>query len=249
MSENIKDAIQYGVELSQGQQIIHEVNGKTFYDRTKAELREVEPINYAPTLTINSLTGLINYLKSKFDEVSEADQEEILLHIESPTSVIAYSKLNTDRRRESLVEAKMQMDKFHYGKFMDSEQFIINIQSLFQRENDAEAVLKCASGIRIEGGGDLTDNGVSQQVSVKQGAATVAKAQVPSPATLRPYRTFLEIEQPTGQFIFRINKDGECALFEADGGIWKNHAIDSIKEYLAEALGNEVSSGQITIIG
>ncbi|GGC88247.1 hypothetical protein [Enterococcus wangshanyuanii] len=249
MSENIKDAIQYGVELSQGQQVVHVIDGKTFYDRTKADLKEVEPIKYAATLTINSLTGLINYLKSKFDEEADAVQEEILLHVESPTSVIAYSKLNSDRCRESLVEAKMRMDKFNYGYFMDSEQFIINIQSLFQREKDAEAVLKCASGIRIEGGGDLYDNGISQQVSVKQGAATIQKAEVPSPATLKPYRTFLEIDQPEGQFIFRINKHGECALFEADGGIWKNHAIDQIKEYLTSALKDEVGSGQITIIG
>lgn len=249
MSENIKDAIQYGVELSQGQEVIYEVGKKTYFDSSKASLKEVEPIRYAPTLEVNSLTGLINYFKSRFDTEPFSEPDEILLHVASPTSVVAYSKLNSDRRRESLVEAQMLMDKFHYGKFMDSEQFIINIQSLFQREDDAEAVLKCASGIRIEGGGDLQDNGISQQVSVKQGAATVAKAEVPSPATLRPYRTFLEIEQPNGQFIFRIDKNGACALFEADGGIWKNHAIDSIKEYLAKALEDEVSAGQITIIG
>ena len=212
-------------------------------------MREVEPIRYASTLEVNALTGLINYIKSKFDVVSVVDPEEILLHVASPTRVVAYSRLNSDRKRESLIEAQMQMDKFDYGRFMDSERFIINLQALFQREDDAEAVLKCASSIRIEGGGDLDDNGVSQQVTVKQGAATVAKAEVPSPATLRPYRTFLEVEQPRGQFIFRINKDGDCALFEADGGIWKNHAIDSIKEYLFAALEKEVEQGYITIIG
>ena len=28
----------------------------------------------------------------------------------------------------------------------------------------------------------------------------------------------------------------ECALFEADGGAWRNDAMDSIKEYLETAL-------------
>ena len=28
----------------------------------------------------------------------------------------------------------------------------------------------------------------------------------------------------------------ECAVFEADGGAWKNAAMDSIKQYLKEAL-------------
>src|SRR5699024_4839522 len=105
--------------------------------------------------------------------------------------------------RESLIAAVTNMDQFPYKRFMDSEKFIINVQSLIQREDDAEAILACASAIRIEGGADLTDNGVSQIATVKAGAATVEQAEVPSPAELRPYRTFLEVEQPKSPFVFR----------------------------------------------
>ena len=132
---------------------------------------------------------------------------------------------------------------------MDSEDFIINVQSLIQRDLDASAILACASSIRIEGGGDLTDNGISQQVTVKEGAATLTKAEVPSPAELRPYRTFLEVEQPASPFVFRINKRGECALFEADGGLWKNEAVESILNYLTGELETEIKEGHVVIIG
>lgn len=98
------------------------------------------------------------------------------------------------------------------------------------------------------GGGDLTDNGISQTVTVKEGAATLMQAEVPSPAELRPYRTFLEVEQPSSPFVFRINRLGECALFEADGGIWKHEAMENVSQYLVNELKELIDSGSLTII-
>ena len=244
-NDNIKEALKYAVDLSEGQEVIYHENEKTWVDTDKATLRPLEPIRYAETLTVNTLTGLVDYLKSCFDK-HEAD-EKLLVNIESPTEVVVYSKLNSDRKRESIVKAAAVLDRFPYGKFMDSEKFIINIQSLFKREKDAEAILKCASAIRIEGGGDLKDDGISQQVTVKHGA-TAKVAEVPSPAVLIPYRTFLEVDQPDSQFVFRIDKDGDCALFEADGGMWKYNAKESIDKYLNEQLGEEIEQGYLTII-
>ena len=55
---------------------------------------------------------------------------------------------------------------------------------------------------------------------------------------LSPYRTFREIEQPESQFLLRIRTDdrgnAEVALFEADGGVWRNEARLRIAEYLKE---------------
>lgn len=246
MTENLKEALQYAVNLREDQEIIYHEEGKTFYDRSKATLVELEPIKRAETLTVNSLSGLSGYLKSKFRTL-ESDKK-LLLHVESPTKVVIYSELDSDRRRESVIEATALLDKFPYGRFMNSEDFIINVQALIQRELDAEEILACASSIRIEGGGDLTDNGISQTVTVKKGAATLVEAEVPSPAELRPYRTFLEVEQPSSPFVFRINRRGECALFEADGGIWKHEAMENVSQYLVNELKELIDSGSLTII-
>lgn len=248
MTENIKDALQYAVELDNQKKVIFEENGKKYFDRSKATLQELEGIKYADPLQVNSLTGLVDYLHSKFDDVVNRDNDSLLIHVVSPTKVRVYSKLDADRKRENLIAATASMEKFPYGQFMDSERFIINLQSLFVRDRDAEALLKCASAIRIEGGGDLEDDGVSQTATVKVGAGTKGKAEVPSPAELRPYRSFLEIEQPVSAFIFRINKDGACALFEADGGMWRSYAMESIKEYLEMELRDEIANNQLTII-
>lgn len=246
MSEHLKEALEYAVELRDGQEVIYEQKDKVFYDERKASLVELDPIKRAETLTVNSLSGLVGYLKSRFCDNER--RSPVLLHVESPTKVAVYSALDSDRKRESLIEATALLDKFPYGRFMNSESFIINVQSLIQRDLDAKAILECASSIRIEGGGDLTDNGVSQTVTVKEGAATLTKAEVPSPAELRPYRTFLEVEQPSSPFVFRIDKHGDCALFEADGGIWKHVAMSNIRDFLASELQELIEKNVLTII-
>lgn len=246
MTENLKDALVYAVGLSKNEKVIYEQNGKTYYDTNRSSLLELEPIKRAETLTVSTLSSLVSFLIDHF--AYNPDNPKLMIHVESPTSVKVLSELDADRKRESLIQAKTTTDSFPYRRFLDSEQFIINMQSLIQREDDAEAILKCASSLRIEGGADLTDNGVSQVASVKVGAATVEKGKVPSPAGLRPYRTFLDIEQPKSPFIFRVNKDGDCALFEADGGIWKNIATGDIKEYLDAALADLIEAKKITVI-
>ena len=84
------------------------------------------------------------------------------------------------------------------------------------------------------------DDGVSQKATVKTGIASKGDAIVPSPACLKPFRTFVEVDQPISSFIFRMKDDRcggiQCALFEADGGAWKVSAMASIKAYLTEAL-------------
>ncbi|QPB60520.1 hypothetical protein [Enterococcus faecalis] len=242
--ENIKSALQYAVDLAEGQKVIYEQqHGKSFYDASKASLKELYPIPYASSLEVNSLTGLVDYLKADADFT----YKPMILHVESPTLVKVLSPLNEDRKRECLVYAKAILDHFPYSRFMDSESFIINIMSLFDRTEDAEVIRACASSLRIEGGADIKDDGTSQVVAVKQGA-TVQQAKVPSPAILRPYRTFLEVEQPESPFIFRVNDRADCALFDADGGLWKYEAMNNIKEYLTTKLQEEIENDLIKII-
>ncbi|HUW08460.1 MAG TPA: hypothetical protein VM537_01965, partial [Anaerolineae bacterium] len=80
---------------------------------------------------------------------------------------------------------------------------------------------------------------VSQTVSVRRGMSQTTQVVVPNPVTLKPYRTFREIDQPESPFLLRArnpkNEEGvpEFALFEADGGAWRLTAVERIKDYLA----------------
>ena len=63
---------------------------------------------------------------------------------------------------------------------------------------------------------------------------------IPSPARLKPFRTFVEVDQPVSSFVFRMKDDRcggvQCALFEADGGAWTISAMEEIKSYLVKEL-------------
>ena len=81
-------------------------------------------------------------------------------------------------------------------------------------------------------------------MTVAAGITRVAEAPVPNPIKLRPYRTFLEVEQPASLFVFRLRENKEAgiqaALFEADGGMWENLARLKIKDFLHERLADKI---------
>lgn len=50
--------------------------------------------------------------------------------------------------------------------------------------------------------------------------------------------TYPEINQVETMYLLRVDKDGDVALFEADGGRWRFEAQKKIAEYIDERLGN-----------
>lgn len=82
----------------------------------------------------------------------------------------------------------------------------------------------------------MTDDGVSQVLTVKQGVSLAQNVTLQNPVPLKPMRTFSEVDQPESNFTLRVNGDADVALFEADGGAWKNAAVANIKNYLESKL-------------
>ena len=101
-----------------------------------------------------------------------------------------------------------------------------------------ELILKFAGTVEDGTIAQYGDDGVTQKATVKTGISSKSDAIVPNPVYLRPFRTFIEVEQPASNFIFRMdNKCGvTCALYEADGGAWEMEAMQNIKAYLEDAL-------------
>lgn len=232
-----REAIEYIVGL--GSTDIYEENGQQ-YSTNKMYLLE-EP--RAAHINIHSLSGLVEYLKSNFDQ-----EGALMVHVESPTEVTVFTQLNNDRKREYLIRAEAMLPSFRFESWYDPETFNIKLQSAFVRNTDRDVVLKVVGNIKEEDVKTYGDDGVSQSVTAKVGVATVGQVEVPNPVALAPYRTFVEVEQPTSNFVFRMQKGPSSALFEADGGAWKLEAIKNIKTYLEEKLAEELEVGKITII-
>lgn len=138
--------------------------------------------------------------------------------------------------------------EFDFGRWIDSENFIIKLQSCFEKNKDRDVMLKIVGNIKEENVNTFGDDGVSQSVVAKTGVATVADVIVPNPVVLKPFRTFIEVDQPESEFIFRMQNGPKCALFEADGGAWKLTAMKRIKSYLSFVLAEEIKANRIIII-
>ena len=222
----IKEALEYIVGLKSP--VVTKIEGNTY---SKKPLNRIGYVPYAKTIGMKTLTSLVEYIKANIDSMSE----KMIVHVISPTEVHLYSSLDADRKREYLVEVNAELPDFRFGSFIDHENFVIALQSKFVPNEDRDLVLKFAGTVEDGTVAEYGDDGVTQKATIKTGVASKADAVVPNPVNLIPYRTFLEVQQPASDFIFRMKSSCgvQCAIFEADGGAWKNEAMSRIKNYLA----------------
>ena len=226
MAGIIKEALQWIVE-SQQPKIIRD--GDRSY--TSEKLQRLDEELRADPIGMSTLSGLVDYIKSKVDALDD----KMLIHVVSPTEVQLISPLDADRERERLIKVRAELPEITYGRFLKTEPFLISIRANFVQNEGSEAVLRFAGTIESGTLATYSDDGISQSATVKKGIAGKESALVPNPVKLRPYRTFIEVQQPESEFIFRMrdcNEEIGCAIFEADGGAWKREAMKNIKEYL-----------------
>lgn len=237
----IKEALQYIVSGMTGRTVTE--FGQVF----TSEKLEVLPQARPAALTVHNLSGLCDYIAFDFDK-----QPPVLIQVESPTEVNVYSTFNRDMKRNHLLRAEALLPKIGFEQFLSLEAFNVLLQSCFVPTDYRAAVLAVVGNVTENNVTNIGDDGVTQQVTAKAGIATVDNIKVPNPVFLKPFRTFVDIEQPESQFVFRMRRgNGDsptAALFEADGGAWKLAAIHSIRDYLTNTLADEVESGRVTII-
>lgn len=233
----IKEALQYVVDSINTR--VESIGERKFSTQPLHLIKEATPTS----IEVRSLSGLVQYVKSNFD-----GDGKLMIHVESPTEVKAFSTFNRDFNRNFVIEAKAMIPRFRFDNWYDTEEINIKLQSCFVQNEHRDIMLKIVGNIQEENVSSIGDDGVSQAVVAKTGVASVSKVKVPNPVSLAPYRTFVEVDQPESDFVFRMRKGPSCALFEADGGAWELQAMRNIKSYLEEALNGELEAGQVVII-
>lgn len=242
----LKEAMQFLADLKEDAMDpkVVEINGKTYCNKKLTRYDE-EPM--ASRIEVTTLTALVDYIKNCSKEL----RESMIIKVESPTEVNLFSGLTKERKREYLFECRAIVPKFRFDEWYDQERFLIELQANFEVTPDLEDILKVSGNVEAKTTENYGDDGVSQKTTIKQGIASKADVLVPNPVTLNPYRTFLEVEQPCSQFVFRIRDErGEPVfkLVEAEGGLWRNEAMANIKNYLEDALSDSDVRERITII-
>lgn len=109
----------------------------------------------------------------------------------------------------------------------------------------ATVMAECIAG---ENSVSTNDNGVTQTVEARQGVALNALIEIKPRVMLRPFRTFLEVEQPESEFLLRVDPDEGIGFFEADGGIWKLEAKKNIADYFLKNMGDLIDAGKVVVM-
>ncbi|ULQ59216.1 hypothetical protein K7I13_12035 [Brucepastera parasyntrophica] len=193
----------------------------------------------ADTLRCHTLRGIVDYLERNPDNL---ELEKYFINVLDVDRVSLDSVLFGENRvRERIYESRLDpnLEEFPFGRFMSQEEFIIKFLAGFQQQegDDFAYIVQMAS--KLTGGTSLegSDDGISQTVTVKRGSSGALKGEESTKpfVNLAPYRTFREIKQVQGRYLLRIRQDEndipKIALFEADGGAWRNDATFRIAEY------------------
>lgn len=242
----IKSALEYIKKLSLDSAEPHVLNvgGRTYTDKN---LSDITRFPMASALEINTLSGIVDFIKGRKEEL----RDSTVIHIDSPTNVYVMSGLIRERKRETILVSRAIVNEFRFDRSYDQERFIIELQTNFIETEDLKAIKTVAGNIQFGTTANYDDDGTSQKTTIKTGVANNSDVIVPNPVSLRPYRTFAEIEQPESQYVFRIHDEGNVPSFklvEADGGLWKKQAMKAIKWYLEYELSDEIKELNITII-
>lgn len=241
----LKSLFEYVVGLSKANVVT--IDGTVYTDKP-LHLPEMPTIE---TLRTDNLSSIVNFIKHAWDaDLHDMDDTvQKIIHVEDAGKVNLYSSVcNECMDRQKFMTAEWAGNKFPFGQFMDAEKFNILLQTCFMETDDLKVIQQVVGNLRDEAVQNYGDDGVSQSVTIRTGIASVGQVRVPSPAKLRPYRTFLEVEQPASLFILRMREGRQCALFEADGGLWRETARQNIRNYFEYELEKMVSEHKVVIL-
>lgn len=206
---------------------------RTFVDKPMHML--VDEIAADTPLHTNSLSSVADYIKSNADFDALASDGRKIIHVEDEKTVWLYTEMNSFKKRSALLLASAWVSSFPFGQWLSLENFIISVQANFVTDEHRDELLSFVATVKQDTGVEQQDDGVTQKVTTRSGVSLSRTSKVPNPITLRPFRTFSEVEQPESTFVFRIKAEEgggvKAALFAADGDAWRHDAILKIRDY------------------
>lgn len=199
----------------------------------------------------HSLTSIVDYINQHADRMVQEEWRRLIVHVRDYNDVMLVNELCSDMERDCYVHSTAFRSEFRFGAYMDLERFLIDLSAHFAPSAELETVMNIAANIINENSVQQEDDGISQKVTVRNGISLAKNVTIKNPVTLSPYRTFPEIEQPAGKFIFRLKKERDgvtAALFQSASESRKNDAILNIKRYIWDQV-DENNRDNLIVLG
>lgn len=241
----LKEAIQYIRETASKPEV-RDIKGVSYIIDKEGGYQQVKPdVEYPEELTLTSLDALVKMVKT---EATELDTP-LYITIPDHLTAICFGQPDAELRfnRVSYYRAKAtDVPGWQSDVKMGFEEMQIALRTRFQETPDAAYAMKLLSDITTGGKITFNDNGIATSVVTQKGVALQANEAIRPIVRLKPYRTFQEVDQPESPFLIRVSERG-ISFTEADGGMWKLTARQTIKAFLEERLQQEVSEGSVVI--
>lgn len=229
------------------QPLITEVNDCIFRVTSDGDVKEILPTIFHPdTLSLNSLDALIKMVKTEAGRFTEAP---LYITVPNHLKVQCFTQPNPYDRyfRQFFYEVNAaDVPGWAEKNTLGFEEAQISLRTRFQETPDTLYAMKLVSEISLGAKVIYNDNGIATTISTQKGVALQTNEQIRPLVKLRPYRTFQEVEQPESIFLIRVSERG-ISFIEADGGMWKLTARETIKKFLEERLSKEVDDGTVFI--
>lgn len=239
----LKEAIEKIVSLSAP--VTFEVDGYTYASK---RLERIEaPEDLPAPLELSGLDSICKLIRTEMEKIGTTIMIRVVSHDRVEVFTTYLCTCRSSYSRYQLYSARADVPGFRTG-YRDREQALIELRSLFLQGDGTEYLLGLLSRMSDQSKVDTIDNGVTQTVETVQGVALKSSESVKPRVVLAPFRTFLEVEQPESEFLLRVRDDGAVGLFEADGGVWKLEAKQSILEYFHRNLSQLVESGKVVVM-
>ena len=236
----LKEFAQYLVSLKDNK--TYNIHGDTYSDR---ELIRIKPhIDRPADLSVSGLDSIVKLVRNELDMFENLP---VFIRVNDARTVSVFTTYDDVMCRDSLYTANCDVPGFWDG-FREYDKAIIELRSKFAPGPGVDYLLELLSSINKDSGVTTRDNGVSQEVEARQGISLKAMVAVKPRVALRPFRTFLEVEQPESEFLLRLDDDGNVGLFEADGGMWRQTAKASIMAYFEDNLAAEIEGGKVVVM-
>ena len=229
----LKEAIEKIVELAYP--LIYKTTDEHTYACYQDKPVELRPeIDEPEPLFLNSLDALVHLIRSADGFVVPT----LFVSVESHNSVNVFGPLEKEERwRRKIFYQAVAADVpgWESETRLPFDQAAVALMTRFQENEDQKYALRLLSQITTGAKVTYADNGIATTIVTAKGVGLSENTTIRPLVKLRPYRTFQEVEQPEGIFLIRIDERG-ITFTEADGGMWKLTARNTVKAWLQEQL-------------
>ena len=184
---------------------IFEIDGQTYAD---ASLTRIPPhVDRPDCISVSGLDSICKLIRTELEKVGTT----IMVQVKSNDTVEVMTTYLSDFSRNTLYRAKADAPGLRTG-FRGREVALIELRSLCIPNEGTAYLLDLLSRMTNENSVSTNDNGVTQTVEARQGVALNALVEIKPRVMLRPFRTFLEVEQPERVSAARGSRRGDRLL-------------------------------------